>query len=78
MNRVAIIVVALGLASCGPAITCDSDGMIVIPDDVSTDTRVDWNSRNLRLATQRLNKATGSPDGRWLTPETLEKAKGCP
>lgn len=80
MKRMAVILTGLMLASCSaaPAIKCDADGMIIIPNDVASETGNDWAIRNMKLAGQRLDKLTGGERARWATDATLEKAEGCP
>lgn len=74
-----VILAGLMLASCsGPAIQCDADGMIIVPKDASTEIASDWLNRNMDLAGKRLGKMTGDERSRWVTPASLEKAKGCP
>ena len=78
MKRMAAILAGLILASCSaaPAITCDTDGMIVIPAGVSEALRSEWGSRNRALLIRRMDKVTGRAE--WQTPAELEKAEGCP
>ncbi len=76
MNRAGVILGALALASCSkPPITCGSDGMIIVPAGLDDKTAADWNRRNLALALDRLDQATG------FKPQSLDrlvKAEGCP
>jgi hypothetical protein len=81
MNRLklAVALICFALAGCGgPQLACNADGMIIIPDNAPLSIKTDWNGRNMKLAGDRLDKLTGSERARWLTNETLEKAKGCP
>ena len=78
MRLMAIILAAVMLASCSSGIKCDAEGMIIVDPAATDSASTEWRHRNMRLATDRLNKATGSPDGQWLTPQSLEKAQGCP
>jgi hypothetical protein len=78
MKRASIILAALTLASCSaaPPITCDNDGLIVIPAGTAEAPRSDWEARNRALLIRRMDKVTGRAE--WQTPASLEKADGCP
>lgn len=78
MMRMLMLGAMLALASCGPQIRCDDQGMIVIPADASVDLKVELQARNVALAGKRWAKTTGDPKGQWLTEASLAKAEGCP
>ncbi|WP_439532079.1 hypothetical protein [Polymorphobacter sp.] len=67
------------MSACSdPKIECDSEGVIIIPEGLSSDLESEWRSRNLDLHVRRLNSIIGSEKARWTTPASLEKAQGCP
>ena len=77
MKPFALFAAALALTACGPEIRCNIDGTIIIPETVTGDTAIEWHRRNIDLHKRRLAKM-GGEEGRWLTPQSLEKAEGCP
>ena len=74
----AIAAIAL-LPGCGQKkVTCDAQGLIVIPADASLEDRSDWLAENRELLFKRLALETGDPNARYYPPATLEKAPSCP
>ena len=78
IGRIAPLLAAcLALSACSPpAITCDANGMAVIPADAAAETRQDLEKRNRDLVYRRYDKVTGIAE--WQSPESLAKADGCP
>jgi hypothetical protein len=65
------------LVGCSEAdIECGHDGMIIIPDDASLERQAELLSRNGDLLSRRVKHQSGQLP--YATPESLEKAKGCP
>lgn len=78
MTRRAALSAVLLLGACGaqPAITCDYDGMIVIPRGTPQAVASDWERRNRNLALARLDDATGRRP--VYDKSRLAKVQGCP
>jgi hypothetical protein len=77
MKSITLLAAACALTACGPEIRCNIDGTIIIPETVTGETAIEWHRRNIDLHKRRLAKMDGG-EGRWQTPQSLEKAKGCP
>lgn len=75
MKTLAVALAALAIAGCSPAIKCDAEGYIAMQDGASTEDRSEWSIRNMRLATERQDAATGFKEH---PRDQLLKAEGCP
>lgn len=73
---IALLAAAALLTACGKrSVSCDGDGMIIIPDNAGKQDRDRWLSENADLAFKRVMKDTGNPQA---VSGSLTKAPSCP